>query len=397
MTEGAREPLRVAMIGHGFMGAAHSVGWRQAPAVFDLPRGVAMAVVVGRNVRGVAQAAAHWGWAESAADWRSVIARDDIDIVDIVTPGDSHAEIAIAALDAGKHVLCEKPLANTVAEAEAMLAAAERAAERGVTAMVGFTYRRVPAVTLLRDMIAEGAVGTVQQVRAAYRQDWLVDPQVPLAWRLQKEHAGSGALGDIGAHIVDMVQFVTDQDVDAVSGTVETIVERRPLLGAGTGLSGVAGAGYGEVTVDDAALFTGRLSGGALASFEATRFATGRKNALTLEVSGDQGALAFDLEDLNSLQFYDRRAPEGRQGFTKVLVTEPVHPYVGSWWPAGHMLGYEHGFVHQAVDLVAAIADGSQPHPSFAEGLGVQRVLAAVEKSAAAGSVWVRTGTRVHV
>ncbi|WP_285117479.1 Gfo/Idh/MocA family oxidoreductase [Leifsonia sp. fls2-241-R2A-40a] len=385
------------MIGYGFMGAAHSVGWRQAPAVFSLPRPVELTVVVGRNPDAVAEAAEHWGWAESATDWRAVIARDDIDIVDIVTPGDSHAEIAIAALDAGKHVLCEKPLANTVAEAEEMLAAATRAEKRGVVAMVGFTYRRVPAVTLLRDLIAQGAVGTVQQVRAAYRQDWLVDPLQPLAWRLQKEHAGSGALGDIGAHIVDMTRFVTGQDVEAVSGTVETIVRRRPLLGSGTGLSGVAADGFGEVTVDDAALFTGRLSGGALVSFEATRFATGRKNALTLEVSGSEGALAFDLEDLNSLQFYDRTAPADRQGFTKILVTEAQHPYVAAWWPPGHTLGYEHAFVHQAFDLVSAIADGSQPHPTFAEGLAVQRVLGAVEESAATGSAWVRTGFRAHV
>jgi predicted dehydrogenase len=385
------------MIGHGFMGAAHSVGWRQAPAVFDLPLDVEMAVLVGRNAETVAQNAAHWGWTESATDWRSVIARDDIDIVDIVTPGDSHAEIAIAALDAGKHVLCEKPLANTVAEAEAMAEAASRASERGVKAMVGFTYRRVPAVTFLRDLLAQGVVGTVQQVRAAYRQDWLVDPQAPLAWRLQKEHAGSGALGDIGAHIIDMTQFVTGQQVEAVSGTVETIVKQRPLLGSGSGLAGVAAEGYGEVTVDDAAIFTGRLSGGALVSFEATRFATGRKNALTLEVSGDQGALAFDLEDLNSLQFYDRRAPADRQGFTKILVTEAQHPYVGAWWPPGHMLGYEHGFVHQVVDLVGTLVDGTEPHPSFAEGLSVQRVLAAVEESAAKDSAWVRTGARARV
>jgi predicted dehydrogenase len=344
VTEGHR-PLRVAMIGYGFMGAAHSV-----------------------------------------------IARDDIDIVDIVTPGDSHAEIAIAALAAGKHVLCEKPLANTVAEAEAMLDAATSAAALGVKAMVGFTYRRVPAVTFLRDLIAEGAIGTVQQVRAAYRQDWLVDPAEPLAWRLQKEHAGSGALGDIGAHIIDMTQFVTGQTVDAVSGTVETIVPQRPLRGSGVGLSGVAAEGYGTVTVDDAAIFTGRLSGGALVSFEATRFATGRKNALTIEVSGDDGALAFDLEDLNSLQLYERAAPPDRQGFRKVLVTEAQHPYVGAWWPAGHMLGYEHAFVHQVSDLVRAISDGSVPHPTFAEGLSVQRVLAAVEASAASNSAWVSTG-----
>jgi predicted dehydrogenase len=378
------------MIGYGFMGAAHSVGWRQAPRVFDLPAGVEMTVLVGRHADAVAAAAEKWGWAESATDWREVIARDDIDIVDIVTPGDSHAEIAIAALEAGKHVLCEKPLANTVEEAERMLSAAEQAHRRGQRAVVGFTYRRVPAVTFLRDLIAQGVVGTVQQVRAAYRQDWLVDPQMPLAWRLQKEHAGSGALGDIGAHIIDMVQFVTGQSVTSVSGTVETIVKRRPLLGSGSGLSGTAGEGFGEVTVDDVAIFTGRLEDGALASFEATRFATGRKNALTVEISGDKGALFFDLEDLNALQFYDRTAAEDRQGFTKILVTEAAHPYVGAWWPAGHMLGYEHGFVHQAKDLVEGIAAGADPHPTFAEGLSVQRVLAAVEQSSANDSRWVR-------
>jgi predicted dehydrogenase len=389
--------LKVAMIGYGFMGAAHSVGWRQAPRVFDLPDDVEMTVVVGRNADAVAQAAAHWGWAESATDWREVIARDDIDIVDIVTPGDSHAEIAIAALDAGKHVLCEKPLANTVEEAEQMLAAAERAAERGIRAVVGFTYRRVPAVTFLRELIADGVVGTVQQIRAAYRQDWLVDPQMPLAWRLQKEHAGSGALGDIGAHIIDMTQFVTGQQVTAVSGTVDTIVKQRPLLGSGSGLSGTAAEGYGEVTVDDVAIFTGRLTEGAIVSFEATRFATGRKNALTLEISGDKGALAFDLEDLNSVQFYDRTAPEGRQGFTKILVTEASHPYVGAWWPAGHMLGYEHGFVHQAKDFVEGVVAGTDPHPTFAEGLSVQRVLAAVEESAARDSAWVGVGAAAEI
>ena len=391
------QPLRVAMIGYGFMGAAHSVGWRQAPRMFDLPRAVEMTAVVGRNADAVASAAAKWGWAESATDWREVIARDDIDIVDIVTPGESHAEIAIAALEAGKHVLCEKPLANTVAEAEAMAEAAGRARARGIRSMVGFTYRRVPAVTLLRDMIAEGAVGTVQQVRAAYRQDWLVDPETPLAWRLQKEHAGSGALGDIGAHIIDMTQFVTDLGVERVSGTIDTIVAERPLPTDGSmGLSkGAGGIERGAVTVDDVALFTGRLTNGALVSFEATRFATGRKNALTIEVSGDRGALAFDLEDLNSLRFYDRTAPEGRQGFTQVLVTEPQHPYVSAWWPAGHMLGYEHGFSHQVVDLVEAIAAGTDPHPSFDDGLRVQRVLDAVERSSAADSAWTRVGSPV--
>ena len=389
--------LRVAMIGYGFMGAAHSQGWRTAPRVFDLPAEPEMAVIVGRNADAVTAAANKWGWAESATDWREVIARDDIDVVDIVTPGDSHAEIAIAALEAGKHVLCEKPLANTVAEAEAMAEAAERAAARGVRAMVGFTYRRVPAVTFLRNLISEGAVGTVNQVRASYRQDWLVDPDMPLAWRLQKEHAGSGALGDIGAHAIDLAQFVTGLNLEKVSGTIDTIVKERPLLDCGSGLSGTAGNGYGQVTVDDIAIFTGRFDSGALASFEASRFATGRKNALQIEVSGDKGALAFDLEDLNSVQFYDRTAPADRQGFRKILVTEAEHPYVSAWWPAGHMLGYEHGFSHQVKDLVDGIKAGTDPHPTFADGLRVQRVLDAVERSSENDSAWTRVAARVPI
>lgn len=324
-----------------------------------------------------------------------MVAREDIDVVDIVTPGDSHAAIAIAALEAGKHVLCEKPLANSVAEAEAMAEAAKRAAARGIRAMVGFTYRRVPAVTFLRNLIAEGAVGTVNQVRASYRQDWLVDPDMPLAWRLQKEHAGSGALGDIGAHAIDLAQFVTGLKLGKVSGVLDTIVKHRPLLDSGSGLSGTAGTGYGKVTVDDIAIFTGRFESGALASFEASRFATGRKNALQIEVSGDKGALAFDLEDLNSVQFYDRTAPADRQGFRKILVTEAEHPYVAGWWPAGHMLGYEHGFSHQVKDLVEAIAAGTDPHPTFADGLQVQRVLDAVERSSENDSAWVRVAAGV--
>ncbi|MFF2245087.1 Gfo/Idh/MocA family protein [Arthrobacter sp. NPDC058130] len=392
--------LRVAMIGYGFMGAAHSQGWRTAPRMFDLPAEPEMAVVVGRNAEAVAAAAKKWGWAESATDWREVIAREDIDVVDIVTPGDSHAEIAIAALEAGKHVLCEKPLANTVAEAEAMAEAAERAAARGIRAMVGFTYRRVPAVTFLRDLIAEGAVGTINHVRASYRQDWLVDPEMPLAWRLQKEHAGSGALGDIGAHAIDLAQFVTGLNLAKVSGVIDTIVKERPLADggsglSGTGLSGAAGTGYGQVTVDDIAIFTGRFETGALASLEASRFATGRKNALEIEVSGDKGALAFDLEDLNSVQFYDRTAPADRRGFRKILVTEAEHPYVSAWWPAGHMLGYEHGFSHQVKDLVEAIIGGTDPHASFADGLRVQRVLDAVERSSDNDSAWTHVAAGV--
>jgi predicted dehydrogenase len=369
------------MIGYGFMGAAHSQGWRVAPRFFDLPATPTMDVIVGRNAEALAAAAQKWGWAETATDWREVIARDDIDVVDIVTPGDSHAEIAIAALEAGKHVLCEKPLANTVAEAAA----------KGVFAMLGHTYRRLPATTFARDLIAAGKIGDIYQVRAAYLQDWLTDPSVPLAWRLQKELAGSGALGDIGAHIIDLTQFMTGMRLESVSGTMDTIIKKRPVLESASGLGGTGGTELGDVTVDDVALFTGRYDSGVLGSFEATRFATGRKNALRVEISGSKGALAFDLEDLNSLEFYDSTRPDTEQGFTRILVTEPGHPYVANWWPAGHMLGYEHAFSHQAKDFVEAITSGTQPTPSFADGLQVQKVLAAVEASASNGSAWTST------
>ncbi|MFG6402882.1 Gfo/Idh/MocA family protein [Microbacterium sp. P04] len=377
------------MIGAGFMGAAHSQGWRVAPRFFDLPLQPEMAVLVGRDLDRTNEAADRWGWGETSTDWREVISRSDIDVVDVVTPGDSHAEIAIAALEAGKHVLCEKPLANTVAEAEAMTDAADRAAARGVRSMVGFTYRRVPAATFARDLVAAGRIGEVRQVRAEYLQDWLSDADAPLTWRLQKDRAGSGALGDIGAHAVDMTEYITGQRVERVSGILETIVSERPLLGEASGLSGSASAERGAVTVDDLALFTGRLTSGALASFEATRFRLGRKNALRIEISGSTGAISFDLERLNELEFYDATAPAEEQGFRRILVTEPGHPYAGAWWPAGHMLGYEHGFSHQAKDFVEAVAEGTAPSPSFADGLHVQRVLDAVERSSAGDSAWI--------
>ena len=379
------------MIGNGFMGAAHSQAWRVAPRFFDLDRAPQMAVMVGRDELKNAQLAEHWGWQEAATDWREVIARDDIDVVDIVTPGDSHAEIAIAALEAGKHVLCEKPLANSVEEAEAMSHAAELAHKKGVFAMVGFTYRRVPAASFARQLVREGFVGKVRHVRAEYLQDWLMDAESPLTWRLDKSKAGSGALGDIGAHAVDLAQFITGESLTSVSGILETFVKERPIVGERQGLSGTASDERGRVTVDDCAVFTARLSGGGIGAFAATRFATGRKNALRVEVSGDKGAIAFDLEDMNTLSLYDATAPGDRQGFTKVLVTETSHPYVKAWWPAGHMLGYEHAFSHQVVDLVTAIAAGEQPTPSFADGLQVQRVLDAVERSAGAGSSWTDT------
>ncbi|MCX5401931.1 Gfo/Idh/MocA family protein [Streptomyces sp. NBC_00102] len=387
--EAAKPPLRVGMVGYAFMGAAHSQGWRTVGRVFDLPLRPVLAAVCGRDDAAVRAAADRHGWASAETDWRVLVARDDIDLVDICTPGDSHAEIALAALAAGKHVLCEKPLANTVAEADAMTAAAEAASARGQLTMVGFNYRRVPATALARRMVAEGRIGTLRHVRVSYLQDWLVDPSFPLTWRLRKEHAGSGSLGDLGAHIVDLAQYLAGERLAGVSALTETFVRRRPLpAGPTSGLAAGEAAGTGEVTVDDAAVFTGRFASGALASFEATRYATGRKNALRIELNGERGSLAFDLERLNELAFHDGTEPGTHAGFRRILVTEPDHPYVEAWWPPGHGLGYEHSFVHQARDLVHAIAERRAPEPSFADGLQVQRVLAAVEESAEKNSVY---------
>ncbi|MEU8952906.1 Gfo/Idh/MocA family oxidoreductase [Streptomyces sp. NPDC048518] len=384
-----KRPLGVGMVGYAFMGAAHSQGWRTVGRVFDLPVRPVLSAVCGRDGGAVRAAADRLGWAAAETDWRALIAREDVDLVDICTPGDSHAEIAVAALEAGKHVLCEKPLANTVEEAEAMAEAAERARARGQVAMVGFNYRRVPALSLARRMVAEGRLGALRHVRLTYLQDWLVDAGFPLTWRLRKDRAGSGALGDLGAHIVDLAQFLVGEPVAGVSALTETFVRERPLLeGASSGLTAEAGSLLGPVTVDDAAVFTGRFASGALASFEATRFAAGRKNALRVELNGSEGSLAFDLERLNELSFHDHTEPAASSGFRRILVTEPEHPYLEGWWPPGHGLGYEHTFVHQARDLLLAIAEGTRPEPSFADGLCVQRVLAAVEESAAKNSVY---------
>ena len=373
--------LGIGLIGYAFMGAAHSQAWRNAPRFFDLPLNPALNVLCGRNADAVQEAAGKLGWSETETDWRKLLTRDDVQLVDVCTPGDSHAEIAIAALEAGKHVLCEKPLANTVAEAEAMTAAAAKAAAQGIRSMVGFTYRRVPAIGLARKLVAEGKLGTIRHVRAQYLQDWIADPEAPLSWRLDKEKAGSGALGDIGAHIVDLTQYITGDRITEVSGQLETFVKERPVAAEHSGLAGTAGVERGPVTVDDAAIFLARFGSGALGVFEATRFATGRKNAIRIEINGSLGSLAFDFEDMNVLHFYDATEPAETAGFRRILATEPVHPYVAAWWPPGHLLGYEHGFTHQVVDLVTAIAEGADPTPSFADGLQVQRVLAAVEDS----------------
>jgi predicted dehydrogenase len=377
MTVQPGDRVGVGMVGYAFMGAAHSQAWRSVNRFFDLPLAADMVAVAGRTRTSVAAAAAKLGWRAYEMDWQALLSRDDIQIIDICTPGDSHAEIALAALDAGKHVICEKPLANTVEEAEAMADAAAQARARGIVSMVAFNYRRVPAIALARRLVAGGRLGTIRHVRAQYLQDWIVDPEYPLVWRLQRDKAGSGALGDIGAHIVDTTQFILGDLISGVSGLTETFIKERP---------------GGEVTVDDCALFLGRFSGGAVASFEATRLATGRKNALRIEINGSEGSLAFDFEAMNELWFYDRADDEETAGFRRILVTEASHPYMEAWWPPGHLIGYEHTFTHEVRDFLAALAEGTPPAPSFADGLQVQRVLAAVEASAGKDSVWTAVG-----
>ena len=364
----------IGLIGYAFMGKAHSLGWRTVPQVFDPPVVPRLAAICGRDAEQVKMAADRYGWESYETDWRRVIERDDIQIVDVSTPGNTHAEIAIAALRAGKHVLCEKPLANSTAEAEAMAAAAEEARRHGVRSMVGFNYRRIPAIALAAKLVADGRIGELRQVSAQYFQDWLVDPDAPLTWRMDKAIAGSGALGDIAAHIVDLAQYVTGQKIGAVSGQLETFIPERPD-GAG---------GRGPVTVDDTAFFTARFENNAIGSFSATRLAPGRGNGIVLEIHGSTGTLAFDFPRLNELRFHDGALPDGEQGLRTITVTDAGHPYLEGWWPPGHLLGYEHTFTHEFLDFLTAIGTQSDPFPSFADGLQVQRVLDAVSTSAAA-------------
>ncbi len=386
--------IGVGLVGYAFMGRAHSQAWRRVGQAFDLPLSPKMVAIAGRDTANVEAAARRYGWHAAETDWRRLIARDDVELVDVCTPGSSHAQIAIAALRAGKHVLCEKPLANSLAEAEAMAREAELAASRGVRSMVGFNYRRVPAIAFARRMIADGRLGAIRHVRAVYLQDWIVDPEFPLVWRLRAEEAGSGAIGDIGAHIVDATQYVLGETITGVSALTETFVKERPLPApaSGGGLHATGAHGRGTVTVDDAVVFIARFSGGALATFEATRFATGRKNALRIEINGEFGSLSFDLESLNELSYFDRGDPALTQGFRRILVTEAEHPYMSAWWPPGHIIGYEHTFTHEIYDLLAAIAQQRDPAPSFADGLQVQRVLDAVARSAANDAGWTAIG-----
>lgn len=371
--------FNVGMVGYKFMGKAHSHAYKELPMAFPNTPKPVMKAICGRDKNGVEQAAQQFGWESSVTDWRELVARDDIDIIDINAPSDAHKEIAIAAARAGKHLFCEKPLALTLADSREMLQAAENA---GVKHMVGFNYRFAPAVQLAKKLVAEGRLGKIHHFRAWFLQDWIIDPDFPLVWRLDKSVAGSGSHGDLGAHLIDLAHFLVG-DMQEVIGMSETFVKERPLPSSMTGLSakGDANAPKGPVTVDDATLFLTRFENGALGSFEATRFAAGHRCTNSFEINGSKGSVKFDFERMNELEVYFTDDAEDVQGFRRVLATDPAHAFMDSWWPAGHTIGYGQTFTHEVVELMNAIAEDRQPVPNFHDGVKCQAVLEAVDKS----------------
>jgi predicted dehydrogenase len=369
--------LRIGMIGYKFMGRTHSNAWRQVDKFFDVPAKPVLKTLAGRDAAAVKEAAAQLGWEGTATRWQDVVADPEIDVIDINTANDTHAEIAIAAAKAGKHVLCEKPLSLDVAEAQAMVDAVKAA---GVVNMVCHNYRRIPAIAFAKKMIEAGDLGRIFHYRARYLQDWIVDPEFPLVWRLQSKIAGSGTHGDINAHIIDLGRYLVGE-LDEVNGHLETFIKERPLP--------EDPSKKGEVTVDDAAITLARFKNGAIGVLEASRFALGRKNHIQIEINGSKGSLVFDFEDMNRLKYYNEGDPADRRGYRDILVTESVHPYVGAWWPPGHIIGYEHTFVHTIADFIRAVVDGKSVQPTFEDGLQNQKILAAVEESSKTRS-WVK-------
>jgi len=379
------DTINVGLVGYKFMGTAHSNAWRQVAHFFDPQLTPVMKAICGRTEEAVAAAAGKLGWEGYETDWRKLVAREDIDLVDICSPGGpSHREIALGAAANGKHVFCEKPLASSLAMAREMLDAVEKA---GVKHMVNFNYRRAPAVALAKQMIEEGLIGEIYHWRAVYLQDWIIDPDFPLVWRLDKSIAGSGPLGDLAAHSIDLAHYLVGE-IAQVTAMMQTFIEERPLPAEMAGLAAVAGEERGQVTVEDAVAFLARFENGAFGTFEATRFAAGHKNYNRFEVNGSQGSLAFNFERMNELQYYSREDDPDYQGFRVIQATEPTHPYMSVWWPPAHIIGYEHTFIHGVYDLLNAIAEDEITVPNFVDGVKCQAVLEAVERSAQSGE-WV--------
>ncbi|MFH1784335.1 MAG: Gfo/Idh/MocA family oxidoreductase [bacterium] len=361
--------INVGLIGYSFMGKAHSHAYYDVDKFFKCKAVPVMKALCGRDRKKVKEVADNWGWESYETDWRKLVTRKDIDLIDISTPNDSHMDIAVAAAKAGKHIFCEKPMAMNLPEARKMLKAVQRAK---VKHMMCFNYRRVPAIGLMKRLIEEGKIGKIYHIRALYLQDWIIDPKFPLVWRLDKTKCGSGVLGDLGAHIIDIARYLVGE-FSEISAMTQTFIKERNKPDR---------KGKGRVTVDDAALFLARFEKGAVGSFEATRFAAGRKNAQRIEINGSKGSLVFELERMNELKYYSRADKNYESGFKIILVTKHEHPYINAWWPDGHIIGYEHTFVNTIYDMLNSIADNKMPVPSFVDGLKCQEVLEAAEKSA---------------
>jgi predicted dehydrogenase len=372
-----QKKLGICLIGTGFMGRAHSSAYRRISEFPQSNFDIDLQSIVGVDESRRQEMRNRYGWAKSSGDWMAEIQRPHVDVVDIATPTDLHADIAIASATAGKHILCEKPLAMSVAEGEGMLAAATAA---GVRHSVSFNYRFVPAIQLARRLILEGRLGGIRHFRAHYLQDWLAAADAPMSWRLTRKAAGSGAHGDLNAHLVDLAHYLVGP-IDEVVANSKTFVPVRRWP------SGKAA----DVTVDDATSVLARFRCGAMGIFEASRAATGSKNRNLIEIEGSEGALRFDLERLNELQFYSAADAPDLRGFRTILVTEPEHPFLAHWWPPGHMLGWEHAHVHLIAAFLNDIVTGDRTAPTFEDGLACQLVLEACDQSVAERR-WIATG-----
>ncbi len=373
--------INLGMVGYKFMGKAHSNAFQRLNMFFNPSSSLRMKVLCGREEQWVKESARKLGWEEYETSWERLVVRPDINVIDITAPSNAHKDIAIAAAENGKNIFCEKPLALNLKDAREMLAAVQKS---GVKHQIGFNYRFAPAIQLAKKIIAEGKLGQIYHFRAKYLQDWIIDPDFPLVWRLDKSVAGSGSHGDLGAHLIDIARFLVG-DFKSVMGMEKTFIKERPIVEKMTGLSGKAQdtTQKGQVTVDDATLFLTEFENGALGSFEATRFAAGHKNDMSFEINGSKGSLKFEFERMNELQYYNVDDPEGLQGFRLIQASEEVHPYMAAWWPAGHVIGYEHTFVHEMYEFVEAIANDRKTSPDFYDGMKCSQVLEAVETSIA--------------
>jgi len=381
--------IHFGLVGYKFMGKAHSNALQRANMFFELPAQINLSVLCGRNEENVKAAAMKFGWDGYETSWENLVRREDIDVIDITTPSNAHKEIAIAAAESKKHIFCEKPLALNVKDAREMLAVAIK---NNIKHQVGFNYRFAPAVALAKQIIDIGRLGEIHHFRGTYLQDWLVDPDFPAAWRTDKTVAGSGAHGDLGAHVIDLAHYLVG-DIKAVTGINKTFVKERPEVLGMTGLTATKtiDARMVPVTVDDASLFLCEFENGALGSFEATRFAMGRKNAMAFEINGSKGSIRFEFERMNELQYFCGQDEPGLQGFRLIQASEGIHPYAGHWWPVGHVLGYEHTFVHEMVEFITCITNDKPCIPDFYDGMKCCQVLDAVDLSIAERA-WVNIG-----